>query len=129
MLLLIHLFGSTWGSTINTVSIQESRGNYRWDATFKEALPTMNHYEYPQASACFIQHVDDTMESIMNLATSESRLFKYGSGSGSNLSKIRAKGGKAVRWRNSQWSAFVHGKSMIRSQARSAVVVKPVGLR
>lgn len=72
----------------------ESRGNYRWDATFKEALPTMNHYEYPQASACFIQHVDDTMESIMNLATSESRLFKYGSGSGSNLSKIRAKAEK-----------------------------------
>jgi len=72
----------------------ESRGNYRWDHTFKEALPTMNHYEYPQASACFIQHVDDTMESIMNLATSESRLFKYGSGSGSNLSRIRAKAEK-----------------------------------
>ena len=72
----------------------ESRGNYRWDPTFKEALPTMNHYEYPQASACFIQHVDDTMESIMNLATSESRLFKYGSGSGSNLSRIRAKAEK-----------------------------------
>lgn len=69
----------------------ESRGNFRWDPTFREALPTVNHYEYPQASACFIQHVDDTMESIMNLATSESRLFKYGSGSGSNLSRIRAK--------------------------------------
>lgn len=72
----------------------ESRGNYRWDETFKEALPTMNHYEFPQASACFIQHVDDTMESIMNLASSESRLFKYGSGSGSNLSRIRAKAEK-----------------------------------
>ena len=69
----------------------ESRGNFRWDAPFKDALPTTNHYEFPQASACFIQHVDDTMESIMNLATSESRLFKYGSGSGSNLSRIRAK--------------------------------------
>jgi ribonucleoside-diphosphate reductase alpha chain len=68
----------------------ESRGNFRWDPTFREAFPTKNHYEYPQASACFIQHVSDTMESIMNLATSESRLFKYGSGSGSNLSRIRA---------------------------------------
>jgi ribonucleoside-diphosphate reductase alpha chain len=81
---LFHKYG------INT----ESRGNYRWDSTFKEALPTTNHYEFPQASACFIQHVSDTMESIMNLATSESRLFKYGSGSGSNLSRIRAKNEK-----------------------------------
>jgi ribonucleoside-diphosphate reductase alpha chain len=69
----------------------ESRGNHRWDSTFRESLPTNNHYQYPQASACFIQHVADTMESIMNLATSESRLFKYGSGSGSNLSRIRSR--------------------------------------
>lgn len=68
----------------------ESRGNFRWDSISRDVLPTVNHYEFPQASACFIQHVEDTMESIMNLATSESRLFKYGSGSGSNLSRIRA---------------------------------------
>ena len=35
-------------------------------------------YEYPQGSACFIQIVDDTMEDIMRLATSEAMLFKYG---------------------------------------------------
>ena len=68
----------------------ESRGNFRWEPKDLDALETVNHYEFPQASACFIQHVGDTMESIMGLATSESRLFKYGSGSGSNLSRIRA---------------------------------------
>ena len=44
----------------------------------------------PQASACFIQSVDDSMESILNLAKSEGMLFKGGSGTGSNLSAIRS---------------------------------------
>jgi ribonucleoside-diphosphate reductase alpha chain len=43
-----------------------------------------------QASACFIQSVDDSMESILNLAKSEGMLFKGGSGTGSNLSAIRS---------------------------------------
>ncbi len=44
----------------------------------------------PQCSACFINAVDDTMESILTLAKTEGMLFKYGSGTGSNLSKLRA---------------------------------------
>jgi len=43
-----------------------------------------------QASACFINSVADTMESIMDLAKTEAMLFKGGSGTGSNLSKIRS---------------------------------------
>ena len=43
-----------------------------------------------QASACFINSVEDTMESIMELAKTEAMLFKGGSGAGSNLSKIRS---------------------------------------
>ena len=43
-----------------------------------------------QASACFINSVDDTMTSIMDLAKTEAMLFKGGSGAGSNLSKIRS---------------------------------------
>lgn len=43
-----------------------------------------------QASACFINSVDDTMESIMELARTEATLFKGGSGAGSNLSRIRS---------------------------------------
>ncbi|MGV3721569.1 MAG: vitamin B12-dependent ribonucleotide reductase, partial [Actinomycetota bacterium] len=44
----------------------------------------------PQCSACFINSVDDNMESIMRLAATEARLFKGGSGAGSNLSRIRS---------------------------------------
>ncbi len=43
----------------------------------------------PQCSACFIVSVEDTMESILELAKTEGMIFKYGSGSGSNLSRIR----------------------------------------
>ena len=43
-----------------------------------------------QASACFINSVDDTMESIMDLAKTEAMLFKGGSGAGTNLSKVRS---------------------------------------
>ncbi len=43
-----------------------------------------------QASACFINSVEDTMESIMSLAKTEAMLFKGGSGAGSNLSRIRS---------------------------------------
>ncbi len=45
---------------------------------------------HPQCSACFINSVDDTMESILELAKTEARLFKGGSGTGSNLSAIRS---------------------------------------
>ena len=44
----------------------------------------------PQCSACFINSVQDTMESILTLAKTEGMLFKYGSGTGSNLSNIRS---------------------------------------
>ena len=44
----------------------------------------------PQCSACFINSVDDTMESILDLAKTEGILFKYGSGTGTNLSPLRS---------------------------------------
>ncbi|HEY6138676.1 MAG TPA: vitamin B12-dependent ribonucleotide reductase, partial [Thermoanaerobaculia bacterium] len=44
----------------------------------------------PQCSACFINSVQDTMRSILGLAATEGMLFKYGSGTGSNLSNIRS---------------------------------------
>src|ERR1051326_8391597 len=46
--------------------------------------------ERPQCSACFINSVEDTMDSILELAKTEGRLFKYGSGTGTNLSPIRS---------------------------------------
>ena len=46
--------------------------------------------ETPQCSACFINSVDDSMGSILGLAKTEGMLFKYGSGTGSNLSSLRS---------------------------------------
>jgi ribonucleoside-diphosphate reductase alpha chain len=65
-------------------------GNYFYDRTTGLAKRAASQYEYPQGSACFIQSVDDTMEDIMRLATSEAMLFKYGSGTGTDLSSLRS---------------------------------------
>ncbi len=46
--------------------------------------------DHPQCSACFINAVDDSMGSILDLAKTEGMLFKYGSGTGSNLSSLRS---------------------------------------
>ena len=47
-------------------------------------------HERPQCSACFILAVDDTMQSILDWYKDEGWIFKYGSGSGTNLSKLRS---------------------------------------
>ncbi|MGB8805268.1 MAG: vitamin B12-dependent ribonucleotide reductase [Chthoniobacterales bacterium] len=65
-------------------------GNYFYNRETGKADRAATQYEYPQGSACFIQSVDDTMEDIMRLATSEAMLFKYGSGTGSDLSSLRS---------------------------------------
>jgi ribonucleoside-diphosphate reductase alpha chain len=46
--------------------------------------------KHPQCSACFINSVDDTLDSILTLARTEGMLFKFGSGTGSNLSNLRS---------------------------------------
>ncbi len=46
--------------------------------------------EHPQCSACFINSVEDSMESILELSKTEGMLFKYGSGTGTNLSTLRS---------------------------------------
>ncbi len=46
--------------------------------------------KHPQCSACFINSVDDTMESILTLAKTEGMLFKFGSGTGTNFSSLRS---------------------------------------
>jgi len=65
-------------------------GNYFYNRETGKAERAPSQYEYPQGSACFIQSVDDTMEDIMRLATSEAMLFKYGSGTGTDLSSLRS---------------------------------------
>jgi len=66
------------------------QGNYFYNRLTGEAERAATQYEYPQASACFIQSVEDNMESILDLAKSEAMLFKYGSGTGSDLSTLRS---------------------------------------
>jgi len=70
--------------------IEGSEGNCHWNCETDRPERTMRCYEHPQASACFIQSVDDTMEDIMRLAQDEAMLFKYGSGTGTDLSTLRS---------------------------------------
>jgi ribonucleoside-diphosphate reductase alpha chain len=70
--------------------IEGSEHNWHWDLKQNKAMPCKSSYEYPQASACFIQSVKDTMEDIMKLAASEAMLFKHGSGTGTDLSTLRS---------------------------------------
>ena len=70
--------------------VKGSRGNYRWDVKTRTIRRPETPYESPQCSACFIQSVEDNMEDIMRLATSEAMLFKFGSGTGTDLSTLRS---------------------------------------
>ncbi|MEZ6116546.1 MAG: vitamin B12-dependent ribonucleotide reductase [Pirellulaceae bacterium] len=70
--------------------VEGAKCNWHWDQETRQAHQPENSYEFPQASACFIQSVEDNMEDIMRLATSEAMLFKFGSGTGTDLSTIRS---------------------------------------
>lgn len=62
--------------------------NYVWN----ESSPRVSGFVRPQASACFIQDVSDHLIGIFDLLKSEAKLFKYGSGTGTNFSRLRARG-------------------------------------
>ncbi len=66
------------------------QGNWHFNPKSGAVERASTHYEFPQGSACFIQSVEDNMESIMRLAHSEAMLFKYGSGTGTDLTPIRS---------------------------------------
>ena len=72
------------------VGVKESRG-YGWyfDETTNRIERLGRGGEHPQCSACFINSVSDSLESILDLAKTEGMLFKWGSGTGSNLSALR----------------------------------------
>ena len=71
--------------------IEGSGGAYFWNPATDAIEETANAYQHPQCSACFIQSVDDDLMSIFQLVKNEARLFKYGSGTGTNFSRIRSK--------------------------------------
>ncbi|MBX3023143.1 MAG: vitamin B12-dependent ribonucleotide reductase [Bdellovibrionales bacterium] len=66
--------------------------NFVFDAQAGQARALSSAYLHPQASACFIQDVKDDLISIFDLLKSEAKLFKYGSGTGTNFSRLRSKG-------------------------------------
>jgi ribonucleoside-diphosphate reductase alpha chain len=70
-----------------------SQGHYYVDHATGELVKSKTAYEHPQPHACFIQSVTDDLVNeggIMDLWTREARLFKYGSGTGTNFSLLRA---------------------------------------
>jgi ribonucleoside-diphosphate reductase alpha chain len=71
--------------------IEGSGGNWAWQPGTDTIEETQNAYENPQCSACFIQKVNDDLMGIYELIRHEARLFKYGSGTGTNFSSIRGK--------------------------------------
>jgi ribonucleoside-diphosphate reductase alpha chain len=66
--------------------------NYHYDFNSQSVVETQNSFERPQSSACFIQSVGDDLLSIYDLVKKEAKIFKYGSGTGSNFSRLRSKG-------------------------------------
>ena len=72
------------------VGKNSAQGNWYYNRQAQVAERAPSQYVFPQCSACFIQSVDDNMESIMKLAYSEAMLFKFGSGTGTDLSPIRS---------------------------------------
>ncbi|MEM9223926.1 MAG: vitamin B12-dependent ribonucleotide reductase [Pseudomonadota bacterium] len=72
-----------------------SQGHYYVDPATSTLVRSASAYEHPQPHACFIQSVSDDLVNeggIMDLWVREARLFKYGSGTGSNFSQIRGEG-------------------------------------
>ena len=71
------------------VGVKESRG-YGWFYNpAEDGIKKLTNEARPQCSACFIVSVKDSLESILDLAKTEGMLFKWGSGTGSNLSALR----------------------------------------
>jgi len=72
-----------------------SQGHHYVDYKTGKMVRSKSSYEHPQPHACFIQSVDDDLVNeggIMDLWVREARLFKYGSGTGSNFSRLRGSG-------------------------------------
>jgi ribonucleoside-diphosphate reductase alpha chain len=68
---------------------QSDGQNWHWDPASGGVKYAATGYRNPQCSACFINSVDDSLDSILTLAKTEGMLFKWGSGTGTNLSSIR----------------------------------------
>jgi len=64
--------------------------NWHWNPASARVEFSVTGYKTPQCSACFINSVKDSLDSILTLAKTEGMLFKWGSGTGTNLSSLRS---------------------------------------
>ena len=64
--------------------------NWHWNPALGRVEFDVTGYKKPQCSACFINSVHDSLDSILTLAKTEGMLFKWGSGTGTNLSPLRS---------------------------------------
>jgi len=71
------------------IEVNSDAQNWHWNPESKCIEFGITGYRYPQCSACFINSVSDSLESILTLAKTEGMLFKWGSGTGTNLSPLR----------------------------------------
>lgn len=93
--LLVNQFGAFNSPVYFNVGVDsldpDSQGtNWHWNDQSLKIEHGIVGYTRPQCSACFINSVNDSMESIMDLAKTEAMLFKWGSGTGTNLSSLRS---------------------------------------
>src|ERR1700733_1389608 len=64
--------------------------NWHWNPQTQQVEFGITGYSKPQCSACFINSVKDSLDSLLTLAKTEGMLFKWGSGTGTNLSPLRS---------------------------------------
>src|SRR5262245_63473652 len=95
--MLVHQIGAfnspVWFNCglFHEYQIGGSGGNYLFDPQTRTTQATADSYSRPQVSACFIQSIDDDLMSIFELARNEARVFKFGSGTGTNFSRLRGR--------------------------------------
>ncbi len=95
--MLVHQIGAfnspVWFNCclFHEYNITGSGGSFAVDLATDTVQMTTDSYSRPQVSACFIQSVNDDLMSIFELVKNEARVFKYGSGTGTNFSKLRGR--------------------------------------
>jgi len=95
--MLVHQIGAfnspVWFNCglLHEYGITGSGENFWFDPRTRAVKTTEDSYSHPQVSACFIQSVGDDLMSIFELARNEARVFRFGSGTGTNFSKLRGR--------------------------------------
>src|SRR6202047_3312279 len=107
--------------------------NWHWNPQTQQVEFGVTGYKTPQCSACFINSVKDSLDSILTLAKTEGMLFKWGSGTGTNLSPLRSQteglsGGGTASGPLSFMKGFDAFAGVIKSGAKTRRAAKRVNL-